>query len=205
VDNDEKESGEESGRPFCAEQFTGRKRTQAQVESVSLRCETLMQCQICKKKAATIHLTEIHEGVRMEMHLCEQCAVEQGIAAKTQISINELLSGLLAAQPADDELFGPSEHQTKCPNCGFTLDQFRKQGVLGCPHDYEIFEKTLLPLIEKAQDGKTTHCGKVPAKTPRDTKKDMERASLREQLKAAVQKENYELAAKLRDKLDQLE
>jgi protein arginine kinase activator len=164
-----------------------------------------MQCQICKKKAATIHLTEIHEGVRMEMHLCEQCAVDQGIAAKTQISINELLSGLLASQPSDDELFGPSEQRTKCPNCGFTLDQFRKHGVLGCPHDYEVFEKTLLPLIEKAQNGKTTHCGKVPSKTPRDTKKDMKRASLREQLNTAVQKEDYELAAKLRDKLNQLE
>jgi protein arginine kinase activator len=154
---------------------------------------------------ATIHLTEISEGLRTEMHLCEQCAQEQGIAAKTQISINELLSSLLAAQPTDDELFGPSDQETKCPHCGFTLEQFRRQGVLGCPHDYEVFEKPLLGLIEKAHNGQTRHCGKVPSKTPRRTKKQMALANLRERLNAAVRSEDYELAAKLRDKINRME
>ena len=160
-----------------------------------------MQCQICKKKTATIHLTEIADGLRTEVHMCEHCAQEQGIAAKSQISVNELLSSLLAAQPADDELFGPSEHQTPCPHCGFTLDQFRKAGVLGCPYDYEVFEKSLLPLIERAHDGKTSHCGKAPSKISQPTKKQIERSNLRRQLEAAVQNEDYELAAKLRDKM----
>jgi len=163
-----------------------------------------MQCQICNKKAATIHLTEITEGVRTEMHICELCAQEQGVAAKSQISVNELLSSLLAVQPTDDELFGPSEQQTPCPQCGFTLDQFRKEGVLGCPYDYDVFEKSLLPLIEKAHDGKTSHCGKVPSKTPERTKHQIERSKLRRQLEAAVQNEDYELAAELRDKMNQL-
>jgi len=165
----------------------------------------MMQCQICNKKTAIIHLTEISEGLRTEMHLCEQCAVEQGIAAKSQVSINELLSSLLAVQPSDEELFGPSEQKTSCPRCGFTLGQFRKEGVLGCPYDYELFEKSLLPLIERAHNGKTSHCGKVPSKTPQDTKKQIEHANLRQQLDAAVRNEDYELAAKLRDKINQLE
>lgn len=160
-----------------------------------------MKCQICNKKTATIHLTEIADGLRTEVHMCEHCAQEQGIAAKSQISVNELLSSLLAAQPTDDELFGSAEHQTPCPHCGFTLDQFRKTGVLGCPYDYEIFEKSLLPLIEKAHDGKTNHCGKVPSKISQPTRKQMERSNLRRQLEVAVQNEDYELAAKLRDKI----
>ena len=57
-----------------------------------------MQCQVCQKKEATIHLTEITDGVRSEMHLCEHCAQEEGIAVKSQLSINELLSGLLSTQ-----------------------------------------------------------------------------------------------------------
>ena len=133
-----------------------------------------MQCQICNKRAATIHLTEITDGLRSETHLCEQCAIEQGIAAKSQVSINELLSSLLAVQPSDDELFGPSEKKTSCPHCGFTLDKFRKEGVLGCPYDYELFEKQLQPLIEKAHNGKTSHCGKAPSKAPHNTKKQIE-------------------------------
>jgi protein arginine kinase activator len=164
-----------------------------------------MQCQVCQKKEATIHLTEITDGVRSEMHLCEHCAQEEGIAVKSQLSINELLSGLLATQPSDDELFGDAEQELTCPHCGFTLAQFTKEAVLGCPYDYEVFEKSLLPLIEKAHDGKTVHRGKVPSKMPKDTKKQIKLTALRQQLEAAVQSEDYELAAKLRDEINQLE
>jgi protein arginine kinase activator len=164
-----------------------------------------MQCQICKKNEATIHLTEISEGIRTEVHFCELCAQEQGIAVKSQIPINELLSSLLAAQPADDELSGEPEQKQSCPYCGFTLEQFRKESVLGCPHDYEVFEKTLLPLIERAHDRKTTHCGKIPSRTSTDTKKQVELMGLRQRLEAAVRSEDYELAAELRDKINQLE
>jgi protein arginine kinase activator len=163
-----------------------------------------MQCQVCQKREATIHLTEINDGVRSEMHLCEKCAQEEGIAVKSQLSINELLSGLLATQPADDELFGGSEGEPACPHCGFTLSQFTKEAVLGCPYDYDVFEKALLPLIERAQDGKTSHRGKVPSKIPQDTKKQIKLTALRQQLDAAVQSEDYEQAAKLRDEISRL-
>lgn len=164
-----------------------------------------MRCQICNKNEATIHLTEISDGVRSEIHLCEHCAAEQGIAVKSQMPINELLSSLLAVQPSDEELFGSAEQQHCCSHCGFTLDQFRKEPLVGCPYDYEVFEKSLLPVIEKAHDGRTVHCGKVPSKTPKDTKKRMKLMTLRQQLDDAVQAEDYELAAKLRDKINRLE
>jgi len=164
-----------------------------------------MHCQICKKNEATIHLTEIVEGCRNEMHICELCATEQGITINSQIPLNELLSGLLASQPANNDLFGPSENDLACPKCGFTLDQFRKEAVLGCPLDYEVFEKSLLPLIEKAQNGKKNHCGKVPSKTPENAKKEIGLLNLRQQLDSAVKSEDYESAAKLRDKINEYE
>lgn len=160
-----------------------------------------MQCQICNKNGATIHLTEITDGVRSEMHICEHCAADQGIAVKSQMPIKELLSSLLASQPADDEIFESSEKGLSCPRCGITLEQFRKEAVLGCPYDYEVFEKSLSPLIEEAHDGQVVHCGKVPSKTPEDAKKQIELLNLRQQLEIAVQAEDYELAAKLRDKI----
>jgi protein arginine kinase activator len=164
-----------------------------------------MQCQICQKRTATIHLTEIQEGVRTEMHICETCASEQGIAAHSQMSINELLSHLLAVQPADEEIFGPAEKEHVCPNCGFTLERLRKEGTLGCPLDYEAFEQTLLPVIERAHNGKSTHCGKVPTHVPTETKKFMELSQLRQQLEEAVRDEDYERAARLRDQMKQFE
>jgi len=166
-----------------------------------------MQCQICNKNEATIHLTEIADGVRAEMHICEHCAQEEGIAVKSQIPLNELLSSLLAVQPTDEELFGPSERESSasCSHCGFTLDQFRKEAVLGCPYDYEVFEKSLRRLIKKAHNGSTTHCGKVPSKVPSDTKKRIQLITLQQRLETAVQSEDYELAAKLRDKIKRFE
>ena len=101
-------------------------------------------------------------GRETELHICEHCASEQGIATHSQMSINELLSHLLAVQPSDEEMFGPAEKELVCPTCGFTLDRLRKEGTLGCPADYEVFEQALLPLIERAHGGKTSHCGKVP-------------------------------------------
>jgi len=164
-----------------------------------------MQCQICNKNDATIHLTEISDGIRTEMHICEQCAAEQDITVKSHIPINELLSSLLAVQPSDEELSGASEQTLACPTCGFTLAQFRKEGVLGCPRDYEVFDKSLRPLIEKAHDGRATHCGKIPLKSPGDTKKQVELLNLRQQLESAVRSEDYERAAELRDRIKQSE
>jgi protein arginine kinase activator len=164
-----------------------------------------MQCQICKKDEATIHLTEINDGTRTELHICEQCAIDRGIAIKSNIPINELLSSLLSVQPSDDEMFGQKDEELTCPRCGFTIEKFRKETVLGCPNDYEVFEKVLLPLIKKAHDGKTNHCGKVPAKLPGDVKEKMEISNLKLQLEAAVKAENYEQAAELRDRINQAE
>ncbi|MHC4125340.1 MAG: UvrB/UvrC motif-containing protein [Planctomycetota bacterium] len=164
-----------------------------------------MQCQICKKNDATIHLTEITDGHRTEMHICEQCAHQQGVAVKSQVPINELLSNLLASQPSEEQLFGADEKALNCPNCGFTLEEFSKNAVLGCANDYEVFEKSLLPLIRRAHEGKTVHCGKVPSKLPAEDKIQIELLNLRQQLDAAVSAENYELAAELRDKIANME
>ena len=164
-----------------------------------------MQCQICSKNDATIHLTEISDGVRSEMHICEQCAAEQGVAVKSQLPLNELLSNLLSSQPSDEQMLDPSQKKISCPHCGFTLEEFQKEAILGCPHDYEIFEKSLSPLIAKAHNNKTTHCGNIPSKTPQDTKNQIELLNLQQQLNDAVATENYETAAELRDKINLLE
>jgi len=164
-----------------------------------------MQCEICQNREATIHLTEISDGIRTESHLCEQCAAEQGVAVKSNIPINELLSGLLSVQPSDEELSGISADEVECPNCGFTLDDFREKAVLGCPHDYEVFEKSLKPLVKKAHDGHSNHQGKVPANIPADSKRELELAQLRKKLDQAVSSEDYELAAQLRDKITEYE
>lgn len=163
-----------------------------------------MQCQICKKNEATIHLTEIVDGARSETHICQSCAHEEGIIIKNQMPINELLNNLLASQPADEEISGSLGLAKDCPDCGFTLDHFKKEALLGCPNDYEVFGKELRPLIQKAQDNNVGHCGKIPSKVPVANKNKIELANLQKELEISVQKEDYEQAAKLRDKINVL-
>ncbi len=164
-----------------------------------------MQCQSCHNNEATIHLTEITDGVRSELHLCESCAVEEGIAVKNPIPLNELLSSLLASQPEDSDLFSDSGESQSCPNCGFGLERLRKEAVLGCPLDYDVFEKSLLPLISKAHDGNTQHCGKFPSHMPSDAQAQRELLDLGLKLEKAVKEEDYEQAAQLRDQIKTLE
>ncbi len=86
-----------------------------------------MQCQLCSSNTATIHLTEITNGQRVETHLCQECAQKQGLAVKNQIPLNELLSTLLAAQPeAQADPFGAAEpeqddEKLSCPKGGMTM------------------------------------------------------------------------------------
>jgi len=167
-----------------------------------------MQCQNCKQHTATIHLTEISNGRRQETHLCELCAQRQGLAVKSQIPLNELLSTLLATQAeAIDKTPDPDDTaiENVCPSCGMTLKKFRKTGLLGCPYDYEVFGERLRLVVEKSHGGSSEHCGKVPSRAPTDAKKRIEIMKLRSRLEHAVKSEDYETAAKLRDKIEKLQ
>src|SRR5512145_3399400 len=167
-----------------------------------------MLCQLCKKQSATIHLTEIQNGHREETHLCESCAEQQGLSVKSQIPLNELLSTLLSAQghakggPKDEDSTAAGE---ACPTCGMTLKEFSKKSLLGCAADYDLFKPQLEPLIEKSQAGHNRHCGKVPSRTPKQAKHQIELAQLHKDLDAAVRAEDYESAATLRDRIKHLQ
>ena len=84
------------------------------------------------------------------------------------------------------------------------MEQFRKDSQLGCPNDYEVFGDALQPIIKKVHGGNTAHRGKIPSDAPTDTKVQAELADLGAKLEAAVKAEDYETAAKLRDKIEHL-
>ena len=162
-----------------------------------------MLCQSCNEQTATIHLTEITEGLRVETHLCEACAQKQGLAVKSQIPINELLSTLLAVQSESGA--GPDlSADIQCPSCGITLKQFAEKSLLGCPHDYDVFGEQLKIIIERAHNGNTRHCGKTPSTAPADTRDRIKLMNLKQQLEDAVRDEDYETAAKLRDMVEKM-
>jgi protein arginine kinase activator len=158
-----------------------------------------MKCDNCNK-AATVHLTEIKNGKKLEKHLCEQCAAQnEGLPVKSHTPINELLTNFVMAHSGIQKETG-----TTCENCGITWAEFRQSGLLGCESDYALFERDLTPLLQRAHEGATHHIGKVPARRGGSgvpAKRAVDLSKLRKELARAVEAEDYERAAKLRDQI----
>ncbi|MEX0715878.1 MAG: UvrB/UvrC motif-containing protein [Planctomycetaceae bacterium] len=161
----------------------------------------MKKCHRCQK-TATLHITEIKHGDAQELHLCESCAQEYLKYADTEAEDAEGLAAKLAEVSGDQDL--EEIDQLVCPNCGITFKEFRSQGRLGCPHDYIAFEDELLPLLENIH-GETQHCGKFPKRAPDASRRQYQLIKLRNELRTAIEDEQYEAAAKLRDDIQQLE
>jgi protein arginine kinase activator len=153
-----------------------------------------MKCQKCTK-AATLHITEIlGEEQFEELHLCEECAHKY---------LYEPQKGP-AKSAAAEEGEEPAGMNRECQFCGIKFVDFRNSGRLGCPHDYQEFREELAPLLENIH-GETRHVGKTPRRLPQTRQTQNELIQLRKQLLQAVNKEAYEEAARLRDRIRQLE
>ena len=160
-----------------------------------------MTCQKCKRREATRHESVRKEdGSWAEVHLCDRCAEKSEVTLLSPASMVQAFieSAAGAARAA-------STGGRACPSCGITYAEFRARGRLGCPADYEVFLADLLPLLEKIHHGGTQHVGKSPASTEGRTAVDRELIELRRSLADAVQREQYEEAARLRDRIRGLE
>ena len=163
-----------------------------------------MKCQKCSKQA-TLHITEIIKGKPHELHLCEEHArvyLTQEESEPGQPSPSSSLSQAFKKAASAQEQ--ARLDQRTCPVCGISFLEFRNHGRLGCPHDYDEFRDELLPLLENVH-GEARHCGKVPKRAPRDSKRQTELIRLRNELKRAVAEEHYEEAAELRDRIRKME
>jgi protein arginine kinase activator len=153
-------------------------------------------CDHCPKPAV-VHNTVIVDGKVTELHLCEEHAAAAGIQLPGHAPIHQLLGQL--AQVGAVRPRGPA-----CPECGHTFNDFKSTGLLGCAACYQAFTSTVAPVIERAQGGATEHVGRTPAR-PDDSR---QRAALLQQLvrelEQAVAAEQYERAAQLRDRIQEL-
>jgi protein arginine kinase activator len=161
-----------------------------------------MVCDVCKEGDVVIELTQVEGAEVRHLHLCERCAAERGVettlaAAKPQIG--EFLQAVhqQVALGADDG--------GQCTFCGGTLRDFRASGRLGCAHCYDAFEKSLRELLRRVH-GSSRHVGR---RYDPPNESEMERAGtvaeLRERLRRAVETEQFEVAATLRDQLKGIE
>jgi protein arginine kinase activator len=164
-----------------------------------------MKCQRCAKPA-TFHITDIERGKPREYHLCDEHARQHlapGEETPEPTAIGELAKKLIVSGPGTAHEASAADKQA-CPVCQTTFLEFRNSGRLGCPYDYEVFRDELMPLLENIHD-ETRHSGKVPKRAPRNSQQQTTLIQLRNDLKRAIAAEDYESAAKVRDKIKTIE
>jgi len=157
-------------------------------------------CDRCEKPA-TVHLTEIKAGAKTEKHLCEDCARSLHAPQASQ----ELLKLMKSFEPAQSlSTTGAGELARTCPECGMTYAEFRQQGRFGCAKDYEIFGDDIEKLLKKIH-GIARYTGKSPKGGTVEGGLRLDAlARARKLLADAVESENYEEAARLRDEIRKL-
>ena len=179
-----------------------------------------MQCDVCQAREAEVFLTEIIKGKVQKVNLCKQCSKERGVEDPTGFALTELLEGLGtsveiekppvtpapepgAAKGQELAVVSAPTSSAKCPVCSFTQADFKKTGRLGCSECYDTFADSLGGLLKAMHKG-THHTGKQPARLARLQEMTERMAGLKTNLQKAIDAEDYENAASLRDQIQRL-
>lgn len=171
-----------------------------------------MVCDVCMKKKATVHLTEIIDGEMAEMHICEDCAKERSVQMEQQFGLADLLAGL---SDFGKQIKAEEKAKLQCSACSLGYEDFRKFGRLGCSQCYQTFQGHLSVLLKKIH-GSSQHLGKRPLREPplqtasekqEEIFSDGDHAlqELKIKLQQAILSEDFEQAAVLRDQIKALE
>ena len=148
-----------------------------------------MKCESCNNREAKIHYTSLINGVLEEHHLCEICASGIQKDISEHFPVHKLFEGVTV--------------DLRCPNCGLTYEKFRSTGKLGCSRCYDAFGQELANVI-KGIHGHTKHSGKIPKRVYSKVKHHEDISQLSAELDRAVENEEYERAAVLRDEIKKI-
>ncbi|MBQ3537550.1 MAG: UvrB/UvrC motif-containing protein [Clostridia bacterium] len=160
-----------------------------------------MLCQNCKREDATTHLKRILGGEAAEIHLCRRCAKNLGVGEFMPgfSSFSEILGGVLNS----NETVRLSNKTLRCETCGFSFEDIARTGFPGCPDCYRVFYRKLRPAIGNIH-GRAVYQGKIPVGANEDIQREQNLSVLRERLNKAIDEQNFELAAVLRDEINKL-
>lgn len=165
-----------------------------------------MKCQNCGENEANVSYTEIINGKKTHIVLCEKCANEMNM--KFDFGFNDVL-GTFFNEPSIIKTLEKAE-PLACDKCQMTYDEFAKTGMFGCENCYNAFSSRLDNVLPKLHGAKR-HIGRKLNKISKNisnnkkSKEDDELKKLKDELKICIEKEEYEKAAVLRDKIKKIE
>jgi protein arginine kinase activator len=160
-----------------------------------------MKCEICGGRKAVIHIQQVIGKERVDLHLCEECALERGISGDgehMELSISNMLNGLLDIRKVKER------KHVVCPKCASTWESIHKREKLGCPECYSTFSREIHFLLEK-MGAQSVHRGKLPKGLNTYKRVLVDVVKLKEGLRDALKREDYEKAARIRDRIQELE
>lgn len=170
-----------------------------------------MKCSECNKRPATLHLTQIINGKKTELNVCEICASKKGYINQSEeaYSLHDLLTGLFNFGSSQLELqnenFFSSAEDLQCPKCKMTFNDFQRIGKFGCASCYDAFKSKLDSIFRRVHSGNTKHIGKIPKRKGAHLHTQREIETHREELQRLIEQEEFEQAAVVRDKIKKLE
>ncbi len=165
-----------------------------------------MFCDDCKQKPATVHLTQMVNGKKIDMHLCTECAAQKGFLLfdhDKKFSIPNFLGSFLGSDFNLQDVHSMASANS-CTNCGMSFADIRQTGKLGCSECYKAFDTELEPTLRRIH-GNSNHVGKIPVRGGEKVFLKKEMGELKSKLQQAIKEENYEQAAEIRDKIKGLE
>ena len=161
-----------------------------------------MLCDKCKKHEACYHSTLVVNGEVKSTHLCEECAIKEGVFNKRYNSIFDefrSLTNFLGFDDFDDKV---------CPNCHWSLSKFRTNGILGCPTCYDAFEEEIEDIVKRIQPYAEHKADSIEFKVEekrQELGKEQELVKLKSELQQAIKEERYEDAGVINKKIKKLE
>ena len=157
-----------------------------------------MLCDKCGQKTATTHIKTSINGIIEVHHLCADCAKEHSGGSSVMLDslIGSFFGDSLKSHPVTD-------NRRRCEGCGMCFDDIAQSGKVGCDKCYETFLEQLLPSLQRMH-GRSRHAGKVPNCIKAEHTVEDKIADLSAQMQRAVEAQDFELAAKLRDEIKEL-
>jgi protein arginine kinase activator len=153
-----------------------------------------MKCQLCQAGEAGVHIKQVQDGKPQDLFVCNECAAKQGFEGLSVMSMTDFLFGVGIAGEAR-----AAPEERRCV-CGMTSRDLKKNSRMGCARCYETFAVEMKPILLSMQPG-DRHVGKIPA----SAKAVAEDALMRQELAQAVAEQDFELAARIRDSLRELD
>ncbi len=163
-----------------------------------------IKCHNCGKDAdGSLKITQVRGSQKTVLTLCRECASAMGFhnpLDQNPFPLAKILGSIVdqSLAPLDDD-----SENSSCQQCGMTFAEFSQQGRFGCGACYEVFRPRLEVILRKIH-GNSIHRGKLPNSEDNGVISVQEQERLESEYQRAIESEEFERAADLRDRLREI-